>query len=70
MNTKMFDTAFDFLPQTKAKPRSGAFAWLVAFFHSIEQGRTARHRYEQLTAAGIEPGAAARAVHDEVFKSN
>ena len=68
-----FDEALRFYPSSKREPgrsvpgRALAFARIVwrAFGESLDASR----RYRQLTAHGVEPGAAAAQLFDEFYRA-
>lgn len=68
-----FDEALSFYPSSKREPgqtlpgRALAFARIV--WRAFGEGLDASRRYHQLTAQGVEPGAAAARLFDEFYRA-
>ena len=65
MNVKAFDTALDFIPSGKSR-KGGPFGAVASWFGALNEGITLAGQYKELTARGVAPDVAVRALFEQI----
>ena len=66
MNVKAFDSALDFVPANESSGKNGIWGMIVASFDAISEGIRLASDYKTLTARGVAPDIAVRAVFEQI----